>query len=63
MEEKRKYRHIIARFEGTLHKYVDVISAEDMGNGKTKLVFKIKRFQYAYILQGVGVTQSWRIIE
>ena len=62
-QEKRKYRHTIARFEGTLHKNVDVISAEDMGNGKKKVVAKIKCFKYAYIFQGIGITQSWRIIE
>ena len=36
MEEKRKYRHTIARFEGTLHKNVDVISAEDWGMARKR---------------------------
>ena len=62
-EEKRKYRHTIARFEGTLHRYIDVISAEDIGNGKKKVVAKIKNFKYAFIFHWNGISQSWRIIE
>ena len=62
-EEKRKYRHTIARFEETLHRYIDVISKEDIGNGRQMVVAKIKCFKYAYIFQGIGITQSWRIIE
>ena len=62
-EEKRRLRHLIARFEQTLHAHVDVVSAEAIDNGKRKVIAFLKCWKYAYIFQGDGIIESWRIVE
>ena len=63
MEKRRRLRHIIARFEQTLHAYVEILSEEDIGNGQHKIIATLKCFKYAYIFQGDGIVKSWRITE
>ena len=62
LEEQRKLRHLIARFEQTLHSYIEIISTEDIGNGQRKVVATIKCWKYAYIFQGDGIIKSWRVV-
>jgi len=62
LEEQRKLRHLIARFEQTLHSYIEIISTEDIGNGQRKVVATIKCWKYAYIFQGDSIIKSWRVV-
>lgn len=62
IEEQRRLRHLIARFEQTLHSNVEVVSAETIENGQCKVIAFLKCWKYAYIFQGDGIIKSWRII-
>ena len=62
IEEKRRLRHLIARFEQTLHSNVEVVSAEAIDNGQRKVIAFLKCWKYAYIFQGDGIVKSWRVI-
>ena len=61
-EEQRRLRHLIARFEGTLHSNIKIICEENINNGQRKVVAAIKWFRNAYILQGDTIIKSWRVI-
>ena len=62
LEEQRRLRHLIARFEGTLHSHVEVVSAEAIDNGQCKVIAYLKCWKYAYIFKGDGIVKSWRVI-
>ena len=62
MEEQRRLRHLIAKFEQTLHSYVGIVSSENIENGQRKIVATIKCWKYAYIFQGEAIIKSWRIL-
>ena len=62
LEEQRRLRHLIARFEQTLHSNVEVVSAEAIDNGQRKVIAFLKCWKYAYIFQGDGIVKSWRVI-
>ena len=61
LEEQRRLRHLIARFEQTLHSNVEVVSAEATDNGQRKVIAFLKCWKYAYIFQGDGIVKSWRV--
>ena len=61
LEEQRRLRHLIARFEQTLHSNVEVVSAEAIDNGQRKVIACLKCWKYAYIFQGDGIVKSWRV--
>ena len=61
LEEQRKLRHLIARFEQTLHSNVEVVSVEAIDNGQRKVIAFLKCWKYAYIFQGDGIVKSWRV--
>ena len=61
VEEQRRLRHLIARFEQTLHSNVEVVSAEAIENGQRKVIAYLKCWKYAYIFQGDGIIESWRV--
>lgn len=61
LEEQRRLRHLIARFEQTLHSNVEVVSAEAIDNGQRKVIAFLKCWKYAYIFQGDGIVKSWRV--
>ena len=61
IEEQRRLRHLIARFEQTLHSNVEVVSAEAIDNGQRKVIAFLKCWKYAYIFQGDGIVKSWRV--
>lgn len=62
MEEQRRLRHLIARFEQTLHSYIEIISEEKIGNGQRKVIVTVKCFKYGYLFQGDGIVKSWRVV-
>lgn len=61
LEEQRRLRHLIARFEQTLHSNIEVVSAEAIENGQRKVIALLKCWKYAYIFQGDGIIKSWRV--
>ena len=63
MTDERKLRHLIARFEKTLHAYIKIISCEEIGNGQRKVIVSIKCFKYGYIFEGDCIKESWRVTE
>ena len=63
LEEQRKLRHLIAKFEQTLHSYIEIISCENIENGQRKVIAMLKCWKYAYIFQGDGIIKSWRVVE
>lgn len=62
LEEYRKLRHLIARFEQTLHSYIGIISSENLDNGQRKVIATVKCFKYGYLFQGDGIVKSWRVV-
>ncbi len=61
MTESRRLRHLIARFEQTLHAYIEIISCEEIGNGQRQVIASLKSFKYGYLFQGDCIKKSWRV--
>lgn len=61
-KEKKRLRHLLARFERVKHASVDIVCMESPTNGKYKVYAKIRGFEYGYVFQNDSVVTSWKVV-
>ena len=61
-KEERKYVHLIARFEGTMHCHIRILSCEMENYNKRKVIATIKTFKYGFMIEDDRITESWRVV-
>lgn len=62
MAEKKKLRHLIARFNSVKHSSVDVLSVEALENGIQKVRAKVQSYTIEYLLQGNVIEKAAYVV-
>ena len=60
--EKKRLRHLLARFEGVRHNSVEIIQAESFTGIKRKVYAKIRGFKFGYVFENDNVVESWAVV-
>ena len=58
-KEIKKFRHIVARFEGVKHSAVEIVRQEVLTDNKHKIYAKIGYYTRCYLMLGNWIVESW----